>query len=41
MSPVAAADPVTLPKQWVTTTGGEYFFSPSIRALKQLSKSLS
>lgn len=23
-------------KQWVTTTGGEYFFSPSIPALKSL-----
>jgi Dyp-type peroxidase family len=39
--PGGAADTVTLPKQWVTTTGGEYFFSPSIRALKQLSKSMS
>jgi Dyp-type peroxidase family len=39
--PGTAADPVHLPKQWVTTTGGEYFFSPSIRALKQLSKSMS
>jgi Dyp-type peroxidase family len=39
--PGTAVDPVSLPKQWVTTTGGEYFFSPSIRALKQLSKSMS
>jgi Dyp-type peroxidase family len=39
--PGGAVDPVSLPKQWVTTTGGEYFFSPSIRALKQLSKSMS
>jgi Dyp-type peroxidase family len=35
--PGAAVDPVHLPKQWVTTTGGEYFFSPSIRALERLS----
>jgi Dyp-type peroxidase family len=33
----AAANPVHLPKQWVTTTGGEYFFSPSISALERLS----
>ena len=39
--PGGAVDPVRLPKQWVTTTGGEYFFSPSIRALKRLSKSKS
>ena len=36
--PGAASDPVHLPKQWVTTTGGEYFFSPSISALERLSK---
>jgi Dyp-type peroxidase family len=36
--PGTAADPVHLPKQWVTTTGGEYFFSPSIGALKRLSR---
>jgi Dyp-type peroxidase family len=35
--PGAAADTVRLPKQWVTTTGGEYFFSPSISALERLS----
>jgi Dyp-type peroxidase family len=35
--PGAGDDRVHLPKQWVTTTGGEYFFSPSIRALKRLS----
>jgi Dyp-type peroxidase family len=35
--PGAAIDPVRLPRQWVTTTGGEYFFSPSVRALEQLS----
>jgi Dyp-type peroxidase family len=35
--PGGAVDPVTLPKQWVTTTGGEYFFSPSISALEHLS----
>jgi Dyp-type peroxidase family len=35
--PGGAIDPVRLPKQWVTTTGGEYFFSPSISALTQLS----
>jgi Dyp-type peroxidase family len=39
--PGGAIDPVRLPKQWVTTTGGEYFFSPSVRALKRLSKSMS
>jgi Dyp-type peroxidase family len=36
--PGTAADPVHLPKQWVATTGGEYFFSPSIGALKRLSR---
>jgi Dyp-type peroxidase family len=36
--PGGAIDPVTLPKQWVTTTGGEYFFSPSISALQRLSR---
>jgi Dyp-type peroxidase family len=36
--PGAASDPVHLPKQWVTTTAGEYFFTPSIRALKRLSR---
>jgi Dyp-type peroxidase family len=36
--PGAAADPVHLPKQWVTTTAGEYFFSPSISALERLSR---
>jgi len=36
-----AVDPVSLPKQWVTTTGGEYFFSPSISALRRLSKPIS
>jgi Dyp-type peroxidase family len=36
--PGAAPDPVHLPKQWVTTTAGEYFFTPSIRALKRLSR---
>jgi Dyp-type peroxidase family len=35
--PRIAADPVHLPEQWVRTTGGEYFFSPSINALKLLS----
>jgi Dyp-type peroxidase family len=35
--PGAAEDPVHLPKQWVTTTAGEYFFSPSIGALQRLS----
>jgi Dyp-type peroxidase family len=35
--PGGAVDPVTLPRQWVTTTGGEYFFSPSIGALRHLS----
>ena len=35
--PGGAVDPVSLPNQWVMTTGGEYFFSPSISALKQLS----
>ena len=34
--PGGAIDPVRLPQQWVTTTGGEYFFSPSVSALKQL-----
>jgi Dyp-type peroxidase family len=36
--PGAAANPVHLPQQWVTTTGGEYFFSPSISALERLSR---
>jgi Dyp-type peroxidase family len=35
--PRIAPDPVQLPKQWVRTTGGEYFFSPSISALERLS----
>jgi Dyp-type peroxidase family len=35
--PRIAADPVHLPEQWVRTTGGEYFFSPSISALEVLS----
>jgi len=33
--PGAATTPLQLAKQWVTTTGGEYFFSPSIGALRQ------
>jgi hypothetical protein len=33
--PGAAIDPVRLSKQWVTTTEGEYFFSPSISALSR------
>jgi Dyp-type peroxidase family len=36
--PGAVADPLHLPAQWVTTTGGEYFFSPSISALERLSR---
>jgi Dyp-type peroxidase family len=36
--PGTTPDPVHLPKQWVTTTGGEYFFSPSISALERLSR---
>jgi Dyp-type peroxidase family len=36
--PGAKTDPVHLYRQWVTTTGGEYFFSPSISALKWLSR---
>jgi Dyp-type peroxidase family len=36
--PGARADPVHLPEQWVTTTAGEYFFSPSISALERLSR---
>jgi Dyp-type peroxidase family len=35
--PRIAPDPVQLPKQWVRTTAGEYFFSPSISALERLS----
>ena len=35
--PGAATDPVHLPQLWVTTTGGEYFFSPSVSALALLS----
>jgi Dyp-type peroxidase family len=35
--PRIASDPVHLPQQWVRTTGGEYFFSPSISALELLS----
>jgi Dyp-type peroxidase family len=34
--PGGEVDQVNLPRQWVTTTGGEYFFSPSISALKRL-----
>jgi Dyp-type peroxidase family len=34
--PGGEVDPVSLPRQWVTTTGGEYFFSPSISALRRL-----
>jgi Dyp-type peroxidase family len=34
--PGGAVDPVALTKQWVTTTGGEYFFSPSISAIRLL-----
>jgi Dyp-type peroxidase family len=34
--PGGEVDPVSLPTQWVTTTGGEYFFSPSITALERL-----
>jgi Dyp-type peroxidase family len=38
--PRAEGDPVHLSfAQWVRTTGGEYFFAPSIAALKQLSQS--
>lgn len=33
--PEAATTPLQLAKQWVTTTGGEYFFAPSISTLKQ------
>jgi Dyp-type peroxidase family len=36
--PRGAIDPVRLSRQWVTTTGGEYFFSPSISALEWLSR---
>jgi Dyp-type peroxidase family len=32
--PGGAVDPVSLDTHWVTTTGGEYFFSPSINALE-------
>jgi Dyp-type peroxidase family len=35
--PGGAVDPTSLDTHWVTTTGGEYFFSPSIRALEWLS----
>jgi len=36
--PGGAIDPVSLPKQWVTATAGEYFFAPSISALELLSR---
>jgi Dyp-type peroxidase family len=35
--PGGAVDPVSLTDRWVTTTAGEYFFSPSISALERLS----
>jgi Dyp-type peroxidase family len=35
--PGTPADPLDLLRQWVTTTGGEYFFSPSISAMERLS----
>jgi Dyp-type peroxidase family len=35
---IAGHDPITGIAQWVTTTGGEYFFSPSIRALCDLAE---
>ena len=35
--PGGEVDPVSLDTHWVTTTGGEYFFSPSISALAALS----
>ena len=35
--PGGVVDHFTLLKRWVTTTGGDYFFSPSISALRQLS----
>jgi Dyp-type peroxidase family len=35
--PGTKADPLDLLEQWVTTTGGEYFFSPSISAMELLS----
>jgi Dyp-type peroxidase family len=37
--PNAPKTPLQLAKQWVTTTGGEYFLSPSITALKQFADS--
>ncbi|HTE84376.1 MAG TPA: Dyp-type peroxidase [Dehalococcoidia bacterium] len=35
--PGGVRDHVTLMQRWVTTTGGDYFFSPSISALRGLS----
>lgn len=33
--PGAATSPLQLMEQWVTTTGGEYFFAPSIATMQQ------
>jgi Dyp-type peroxidase family len=37
--PTAPTTPLQLTKQWVTTTGGEYFFASSISAMRQFAGS--
>ena len=35
VNPNAPSTTVALTKEWVVSRGGEYFFSPSIKALKE------